>query len=656
MRSTSEKNWTKTLYLIGSFSLFLVGIFYFSYMEYRLDKTHFYEQLDEKLRISASITDSLLTPEFHDRALNPDSISADEYTRNIHRLSQLSKKLNVVYIYTMVERNGEIYFTASSATDEELKTGINLTTYFERYDDPSEELKKTFKTHKRSFDEYSDKWGTFRSIFLPMKSPQGHWYVIAADVRTDVIHRELNNEMGNLVLRLLILLAFGLPFLALHFRRINEQQIYQLSNFDLLTQLPNKKQLENYCNYMFSLAHRNHTLVGIMLIDIDHFKSINDSVGHATGDKILIEASHRLKSLVRESDMIARYNADQFIMAFSINDMHGAEKVAQKVLRILNKSYRIDFNEYTLTASIGIALFPTDGLDFETLFRSADTALYGVKLESRNHYRFITPEMQSKSLRYLQLNNALHNALKNNEFHIVYQPQISAVTGELVGAEALIRWNHPELGTISPSEFISIAEDNGLILPIGEWVLRTAVAQTAIWNQTLMRPLVIAINISAVQFRHPKLAETIIKILDEFRFPHQNLELELTESMAMNNPDEAVEIMNTLSSKGIRMSIDDFGTGYSSLNYLKKFKINKLKIDQSFVHDICTNSDDRAIATAVINMAHSLGFQTIAEGVEREDQLLYLQRQGCDEIQGYYYSAPCSPEEFEKFIGTHSLT
>jgi EAL domain-containing protein (putative c-di-GMP-specific phosphodiesterase class I) len=285
----------------------------------------------------------------------------------------------------------------------------------------------------------------------------------------------------------------------------------------------------------------------------------------------------------------------------------------------------------------------------ECLSKNADTAMYRAKQEGRNGYRFYTAAMQELSTRNMQLGNALRCALARNELTVHYQPQLSIQDGHVVGAEALLRWQHPELGAISPAEFIPIAESSGQILTIGEWVLRTAAGQLSDWIESGLPPIIMAVNLSAMQFRQPNLPELVISILDELRLPHECLELELTEAVAMDDPLGAIEVMDKLYEQGIRMSIDDFGTGYSSLSYLKRFKVYKLKIDQSFVCDIIRDSDDKAIVTAIINMASSLGMQTIAEGVETAEQLAFLRLQGCNEVQGYYFSKPLPAERFEQF-------
>jgi EAL domain-containing protein (putative c-di-GMP-specific phosphodiesterase class I) len=295
-------------------------------------------------------------------------------------------------------------------------------------------------------------------------------------------------------------------------------------------------------------------------------------------------------------------------------------------------------------------MYPEDGADFGVLYQRADTALYRVKQEGRNGYRFFTEEMQSHTERMLTLGSAMHNGLEHRQFYLHYQPQLSADGRKVIGVEALLRWRHPELGVISPAEFIPLAESNGQIIPIGTWVLREAVQQLRTWMDADLPPMVMAVNLSSVQFRQPNLPALITDILDEAQVPPEYLELELTESVTMGNPQIAISVMDELHSRGVRMSIDDFGTGYSSLSYLKKFKVYKLKIDQSFVRDIATDADDRAIVIAIIQMAHSVGFIAIAEGVETPAQLEFLRQQNCDEVQGYFFSKPLPADQIVTFV------
>lgn len=433
-------------------------------------------------------------------------------------------------------------------------------------------------------------------------------------------------------------------------RKQDEERIQHLAHFDALTGLPNRSQLDVRAEYAISLAQRNQLPVALMFLDLDHFKDINDSLGHTIGDALLIELANRLRSMLRDQDTVSRLGGDEFIFLLSGLDANGAANVAQKLLNIIGKSFRIGQYDLNVTGSIGIAMYPGDGTDLEALCKSADTAMYRTKHEGRHGYRFFTAEMQVHSARHLQLINALRSALEHDQLQVHYQPQISVRDGRIIGAEALLRWSHQDLGQVSPSEFIPIAENSGLIHHIGEWVLRQAVRQAKRWSQNGLAPLVIAVNLSAIQFRHIDLPCSITRILEEENLAPEYLELELTEGVALHDPQGAIAIMNDLHERGVRMSIDDFGTGYSSLGHLKKFKVYKLKIDRSFVRDISSDPEDKAIVGTIISMAKSLGMRTIAEGVETAEQLAFLREQGCDEIQGFYYSEALPADQFEEFV------
>jgi diguanylate cyclase (GGDEF)-like protein len=401
------------------------------------------------------------------------------------------------------------------------------------------------------------------------------------------------------------------------------------------------------------MAQRNQHPVALMFLDLDHFKNINDSLGHRVGDEVLVELAARLKAAVRQQDTVSRLGGDEFILLLPDTDAAGAALVANKLLQVALMPIQIEQHELTVTPSIGIALYPKDGADLDALSKCADAAMYQAKGDGRNSYRFFTTEIQAHSDRALLLDNALRRAIERQQLALHYQPQISLETGQIVGAEALLRWQHPELGAISPAEFIPIAEGSGLILPIGEWVIRTAVGQLAAWIQRGMAPITMSVNLSAVQFRHADLPQLITRILNDAALAPQLLELELTESAAMTHPLDAIAVMDDLHRRGVRMSIDDFGTGYSSLSYLKRFQAYKLKIDQSFVRDITEDPDDKAIVGAIISMASSLGLKTIAEGVETQGQLEFLRARGCHEVQGYYFSRPLPTLAFEHFVQSH---
>lgn len=428
------------------------------------------------------------------------------------------------------------------------------------------------------------------------------------------------------------------------------ERIHYLANFDSLTGLPNRMQLDNRCQHAISEAKANNGSLALMFLDLDHFKDINDTLGHSIGDKVLIELADRLRRVLRAEDTLTRLGGDEFIVLLPGVDTLAAMTIAQTLLVVLAEPYRIEHYDLSMTASIGIALYPLDGDSLETLAKNADTAMYRAKQEGRQGYRFFTAEMEARSVRNLTVLNALRYALENQELHLYYQPQVTMNEGRIIGAEALLRWHSAELGDVSPAEFIPIAEDSGLILPIGEWVLKTAIQQAKTWMDQGYAPMIMAVNLSAVQFRQANLPDLVARLLSASDLPPAFLELELTEGAAMQSPQMAIAMMRNLHQRGIRLSIDDFGTGYSSLSYLKQFQIYKLKIDQSFVRDINADAEDRAIVQAIIHMSKSLGLKTIAEGVETLEQQAFLRAQGCDEMQGYLFSKAIPAAAFEALL------
>lgn len=434
------------------------------------------------------------------------------------------------------------------------------------------------------------------------------------------------------------------------------ERIQFLAHFDQLTGLPNRTLLQDHFRYALSLAQHSSNNLAVMLVDLDHFKYINDTLGHSIGDQLLVELAKRIKSVLRDEDTVSRSGGDEFIIVLPTASVNNAASLANRLLEILSLPFIAEGHELITTASIGIAIYPNDGDDIEMLYKNADNAMYKAKQAGRNGFQFFTQEMQANTERNLQLANALRFAIERNQLLLHYQPQVSVDDGRIIGAEALVRWQHPELGMVSPIEFIAAAENTGQIAKLGEWVLRTAIRQMKTWLDAGLPVPVIAVNISAIQFRDSRFPDLVTSILSEANLPHRYLELELTEAAAMDNPEAAVKMMDQLDSLGIRMSIDDFGTGYSSLSYLKRFKVYKLKIDRSFVHDITEDAEDKAIVAAIINMASSLGVRTIAEGVDTAGQLAFLRLQGCNEVQGFYFSKPLPADAFEDFVKAAALT
>jgi diguanylate cyclase (GGDEF)-like protein len=440
-------------------------------------------------------------------------------------------------------------------------------------------------------------------------------------------------------------------------RKRAAERIQQLSHYDQLTGLPNRVLLGQH----FDFAMSHSAAMAVLWIDIDRFKDVNDSLGHNAGDLLLLEISHRLRTSLQDNATLSRHSGDAFAALLPQTSQDEAAQLCTRLLDVVAQPVQLAGQELAgqeifVTASIGIAISPDDGQQLDALLKNAETAMYRVKDDGRNSYRFFTPEMQAHASRALALGNALKQALQRGELHLVYQPQLSLHDDRIVGAEALLRWNHPQWGMVSPAEFIPLAEANGLIVPIGEWVLHTALRQLRAWLDSGQPMMTMAVNLSAVQFGQSGLTGMVNQLLLKTGVPPECLELELTEAVAMKTPEIAAQKMQELSQLGIRLSIDDFGTGYSSLSYLKRFHINQLKIDQSFVRDIGTDPDDQAIVTAIIQMAHSLGMTTIAEGVETAEQLDFLRARGCDQVQGYHFSRPLLPDHFEAFVRANLQT
>lgn len=433
-------------------------------------------------------------------------------------------------------------------------------------------------------------------------------------------------------------------------RKDYEARIKFLANYDALTSLPNRNLLNERVTKEIENAWANDGQFALMFLDLDHFKDVNDSLGHRYGDSLLIELTKRFQKLVRPEDTICRLGGDEFVFLLAGSGHDAAKEVVERLLAAVEQPLVIDQYQLTITASVGIAIYPDDGLDIESLQRNADVAMYRTKKESRNGYRFFSNQMQIQTTRHLQLANALRQAIHSRQLEVYYQPQMDLTTKKLVGVEALLRWQHPQLGAVSPSEFIPLAETSGLIISIGSWVLEQAVQQVQQWQQAGIQDICVSVNLSSIQFRDPELPALVQRILHRYQVMPQALELELTEGVALENPEGAVSMMDALDLLGIRLSIDDFGTGYSSLSYLKKFKVYKLKIDQSFVRDISTDDEDKAIVITIIQLARSLGLKTIAEGVETAEQKAFLLAHGCDEMQGYYLSQPMNSEEATAFL------
>lgn len=433
--------------------------------------------------------------------------------------------------------------------------------------------------------------------------------------------------------------------------RQKDDRLLHQAYHDALTDLPNRMLLTENMLTAFQLAQRKRLMVAVLLLDLDHFKYINDTLGHELGDMLLKAVASRLVGTVRESDIVARQGGDEFVILLpEVAELKNVSMVAHKIIESLGSSFHLQGHDLRVSVSIGISVFPQDSTNPVTLIRHADTAMYRAKEQGRNNAQFYTPNLDRQVKERFVMETSLRRALERNELMVYYQPKLDFATGRIMGSEALLRWKHPELGMVPPIQFIPIAEETGLIAPIGDWVLATSCRDTQRWRELGYTDLSVAVNLSARQFRQSDLVRRIETILEETGLLADGLELELTESMIMHNPQEVIIALNKLKNMGMRLSVDDFGTGYSSLSYLKRFPIDTLKIDRSFVNDISTDPDDAAIAVTIINLAKSLRLSVVAEGVETKEQYDFLQTAGCEYMQGYYFSRPIPADEFERLL------
>jgi len=431
-------------------------------------------------------------------------------------------------------------------------------------------------------------------------------------------------------------------------------QLQHAAMHDALSGLPNRLLLADRLSQAIAQAERHQNRFAVFVVDLDRFKAINDSLGHLAGDVMLKEVARRLALVLRKADTLARLGGDEFVLVLNeISGPEDVEAIAGRVLADLARPMRLSDLELHTSASVGISLFPTDGTDADSLLKHADAAMYHAKKNGRNAYQFFAPAMNAFAKERLELENGLRRALAQREFVLHYQPKVNVQGGGVDSAEALIRWQHPTRGLTAPMDFIPLAEESGLIVPIGEWVLREACQQACAWQAAGLRPLRVAVNLSAQQFRQKNLVEVVRSALSAARLEPRYLELELTESAVMHDAEQSIEILRQLSALGVRISVDDFGTGYSSLSYLRRLPLDKLKIDRAFIRDVVANRDDAAIVRAIVSLAHNLRLKVIAEGVETPDQLDFLRELGCDQYQGFHYSVPVPNSVFVEMLREH---
>jgi diguanylate cyclase (GGDEF)-like protein/PAS domain S-box-containing protein len=438
-------------------------------------------------------------------------------------------------------------------------------------------------------------------------------------------------------------------------RKRAEERVQYLANYDVLTALPNRFLMHDRLTQVVAQAHRNRLRAALLHIDLDRFKVVNETLGHYVGDALLKQAAERIRKVIHEGDTVARVGGDEFTVVFpNVTSLQALSKVAQEMLGELAQPFPGEGQDVYLSASIGISLYPDDAASVDELIKHADAAMHSAKNLGRNNYQFFTSDLNQEVQERMQIESGLRNAIGRNELSLLYQPKIDLATRQVIGAEALLRWTHPKLGVISPARFVPVAEDAGLVGQIGEWVLREACRQIRVWQDAGHR-LQVAVNVSARQFQQYDLAELVREVMLDTGVRSEHLELELTESAVMHNAEASIVTLERLAAQGVQIAVDDFGTGYSSLSYLKRLPLDVLKIDQSFVRDISSDPNDAAIVRAIITLARSLGIKVIAEGVENEAQLAFLNAYGCQYAQGYLFGQPLSPRQLEELVAGQSL-
>ena len=501
--------------------------------------------------------------------------------------------------------------------------------------------------------------GTLMEVYTPIifpgtTEPQGAFEIYQYYEPTEQRINELRGWVfGSIGGGFLILYGALVSIVGRGWRTINRQRgtLAYLAYHDALTDLPNRTLLKDRLTLALAQARRNEQMLAVMFLDLDQFKVVNDTAGHVEGDKLLQSVSQQLNSVLREGDTVARVGGDEFILLLpKIEQLADATEIAERVLTAVGRTRVIVGHEFNISISIGITLFPTDGDDAETLLTNADIAMYQAKEQGKNNFQFFTPVMNTRIQNRLALENDLRHGLERGEFVVYYQPQLNISTGQIVGVEALVRWQHPERGLVLPMEFIPVAEETGLIVPLGEWVLHAACARIRSWQEAGLPPLRVAVNLSAREFQQGNLIEAVAGVLEETGLAPEFLQLEITEGVSIQDVDFTIKVMGELKEMGVQIAIDDFGTGYSALSYLRRFPIDVVKIDRSFVCDLTIDSTDAEIATTIIVMAHNLGLEVIAEGVETEEQLAFLKQRRCDEMQGYLFSKPVPAEKLEEIL------
>lgn len=627
-----------------------------------------YERAKDILLGDAPVMAYELSKNGHEKIGLKSSDADLQYLQMIHTMvdwMSLNRQMNSIYTLRRLE-DGQTVFILGPETDYNQNGYIDVGNDIESrvpigsvYNERIPELEEAFRGHLTFQSEVSeDQWGKTISAFVPIFDSSGRQEaVLGLDFDGNLFARNVAlSRLGMIGIILFFLLILYAAFIVRvyyfeerQFRRHQEALRHQAYH-DSLTGLPNRTLFrERLIQVLDELPGKSHA-AAVLFLDINRFKNVNDSLGHILGDQLLQRLGERLSACLDEGDLLARPGGDEFIvLACEVRSHDEVLRKAEAILAIFDQPVILGDYELYLTTSIGVSIYPLGGTDADTLIRNADTAMYLAK-ERGNRLHVYTEDMNGKLLERLSLENDLRKGIKRGELVLLYQPKVETRSGKVVGMEALVRWNHPDKGLISPVKFIPLAEDTGLIVPLGEWVLAEACRQIKVWEAKGFSLIPVSVNLSSRQFQKKDLVLRIREIISEFDINPAYLELELTESCIMQTPELSSHTLHQLKKRGISIALDDFGTGYSSLSYLRSFPLDVLKIDKGFVKDVMSNPDNAAIITAIITLAHNLGLKVICEGVETKEQLDFLKDRKCDEIQGYYFSPPVPPEDFEKWL------
>jgi diguanylate cyclase (GGDEF)-like protein len=617
------------------------------------------DQIDDGLRTGAYAVYYIMGEDFFMRAIHSDSIAPDEDWENIRNLTSYIEHTGLAFIYSAIEKNGNIYILSSSATQDELNNQTELH-YFHHYETASNELTSTFNDHRIRTVEYKDKWGEFRGIFIPIRITDNHTVVVASEVELSYLKKVMQAVVQESYSNGLLFLLFITPFVfsIRYLLKKENLELQKLLYTDNLTDLPNRLYLFKHLDELFSSPNNQLTSLALMHIDIDNFREINDGFGYRVGDSALKSIAKRLSTYFGTRGMLTRYEGDEFFAVLSIEDIKNTiPSTVQELIKLFTSPVAADNYQFYISCSVGVSLYPLHAQNASELIQNAHMATSKAKAGGKNGYQIFNPEIHKIYNKKCELRQNIKSAITNNEYFLVYQPQFNAITKRVVGAEALLRWQHPTKGVTPPAEFIPYAENSGLIIEIGKIVLEKAISKVAEWvNTGVISDIRIAINISPQLLYQDDFIEIVNDMLVKYGCSPDILKFEITEQVVIENKSITISKLHELRNLGVEISIDDFGTGYSSLSYLKDLPVDQLKIDRSFVVNIANEQKNRAIIESIIHLCRGLSLSVIAEGAETKEEVDFLLKLGCEYVQGFYFSKPLTQKKFFNLLDSMPIT